>query len=98
MDGRAGLDSFHTEVPFPALLDLHLPELSGKHLCKEMKAAEPSIPIVIPTVSRELDDRVTLLEMVPIQSIVETSRLRRTRCCTRQCRCTDTDANKLTDT
>jgi DNA-binding response OmpR family regulator len=63
MDGRAGLDSFHAEVPSAAILDLHLPELSGKHLCKEMKAAEPSIPIIILTASCELNDKVTLLEM-----------------------------------
>jgi len=63
MDGRAGLDSFHAEVPSAAILDLHLPELSGKHLCKEMKAAESSIPIIILTASCELDDKVTLLEM-----------------------------------
>ena len=63
MDGRAGLDSFRAEVPSAAILDLHLPELSGKHLCKEMKAAEPSIPIVILSASCELKDKVSLLEM-----------------------------------
>src|ERR1700728_2683526 len=63
MDGRAGLDSFHAAVPSAAILDLHLPELSGKHLCKEMKAAEPSIPIIILTASCDLNDKVTLLEM-----------------------------------
>jgi DNA-binding response OmpR family regulator len=63
MDGRAGLDSFHAEVPSAAILDLHLPELSGKHVCKQMKAAEPSIPIIILTASCDLNDKVTLLEM-----------------------------------
>jgi DNA-binding response OmpR family regulator len=63
MDGRAGLDSFHAEAPSAAILDLHLPELSGKHLCREMKAAEPSIPIIILTASCDLNDKVTLLEM-----------------------------------
>jgi DNA-binding response OmpR family regulator len=63
LDGRAGLDSFHADVPSAAILDLHLPELSGKHLCKEMKAAEPSIPIIILTASCEVADKVTLLEM-----------------------------------
>src|ERR1700691_5003434 len=62
-DGRAGLDSFPAAVPSAALPDLHLPELSGKHLCKEMKAAEPSIPIIILTASCDLNDKVTLLEM-----------------------------------
>jgi DNA-binding response OmpR family regulator len=63
MDGRAGLDSFHAAVPSAAILDLHLPELSGKDLCKEMKAAEPSIPIIILTASCDVNDKVTLLEM-----------------------------------
>jgi len=63
MDGRAGLDSFHAEIPSAAILDLHLPGLSGKHLCKEMKAAEPSIPIIILTASCDLNDKVTLLEI-----------------------------------
>src|ERR1700691_3777448 len=63
MDGGAGVDSFHAEVPSAAILDLHLPELSGKHLCKEMKAAEPSLPIIILTASCDLNDKVTLLEL-----------------------------------
>jgi FixJ family two-component response regulator len=32
LGGRAGLDSFHADVPSAAILDLHLPELSGQHL------------------------------------------------------------------
>jgi DNA-binding response OmpR family regulator len=63
IDGRAGLDSFHAEVPSAAILDLHLPKLSGQHLCKEMKAAAPLIPIIILTASSALHDKVTLLEM-----------------------------------
>jgi DNA-binding response OmpR family regulator len=63
LDGRAGLDSFHADVPSAAILDLHLPKLSGQHLCKEMKAAAPSIPIVILTASCDLNDKVILLEM-----------------------------------
>src|SRR6202161_837731 len=63
LDGRAGLDSFHADAPSAAILDLHLPTLSGQHLCKEMKAAAPSIPIVILTASCDLNDKVILLEM-----------------------------------
>jgi DNA-binding response OmpR family regulator len=63
MDGRAGLDSFHADAPSAAILDLHLPELSGQYLCKEMKAAAPSIPVIILTACCELNDKVTLLEM-----------------------------------
>jgi two-component system alkaline phosphatase synthesis response regulator PhoP len=57
------LDKGRASVPSAAILDLHLPELSGKHLCKEMKAAEPSIPIIILTASSELNYKDTLFEM-----------------------------------
>ncbi len=63
LDGRAGLDSFHADAPSAAILDLHLPKLSGQQLCQEMKAAAPSIPVVILTASCDLNDKVILLEM-----------------------------------
>jgi two-component system, OmpR family, alkaline phosphatase synthesis response regulator PhoP len=63
LNGRTGLDSFHADAPAAAILDLHLPKLSGQHLCKEMKTAAPSIPIIILTASSDLDDEVTLLQM-----------------------------------
>jgi two-component system, OmpR family, alkaline phosphatase synthesis response regulator PhoP len=63
LDGRAGLDSFRAGAPSAAILDLHLPKLSGQQLCKEMKAAAPSVPIVILTASCDLNDKVILLEM-----------------------------------
>jgi len=63
LDGRTGLDSFHADVPSAAILDLHLPKLSGQQLCKEMKAAVPSIPIIILTAFCDLNDKVILLEM-----------------------------------
>jgi DNA-binding response OmpR family regulator len=63
MDGRSGLDSFHANVPSAAILDLHLPKLSGQQLCKEMKGAAPSVPVIILTASCDLNDKVILLEM-----------------------------------
>jgi len=63
MDGQAGLNSFRADAPSAAILDLHLPKLSGQHLCKEMIAAAPSIPIIILTASCDLNDKVILLEM-----------------------------------
>jgi DNA-binding response OmpR family regulator len=63
MDGQAGLNSFRADAPSAAILDLHLPKLSGQHLCKEMKAAAPSIPIFILTASCDLNDKVILLQI-----------------------------------
>jgi len=62
-DGRAGLDSFHADVPSATILDLKLPGLSGQQLCQEMKKADSSIPIIILTASCDLNDKVILLEM-----------------------------------
>jgi DNA-binding response OmpR family regulator len=62
-DGRAGLDSFHADAPSATILDLNLPKLSGKHLCREMKATAPSMPVLILSASCDLHDKVTLLEM-----------------------------------
>lgn len=62
-DGRAGLDSFRADAPSATILDLNLPELSGRHLCREMKAAAPSIPIIVLSASCDLHDIVALLEM-----------------------------------
>jgi DNA-binding response OmpR family regulator len=62
-DGRAGLDSFYAQAPSATILDLRLPKLSGQHLCKEMKAAAPSIPIIVLSASAELHDKVLLLDM-----------------------------------
>ena len=63
MDGQAGLNSFRDDAPSAVILDLHLPELSGQKLCREMKASAPSIPIIILTASSDLNDKVLLLEM-----------------------------------
>jgi two-component system alkaline phosphatase synthesis response regulator PhoP len=62
-DGEAGLDSFHADTPSAAILDLNLPKLSGRHLCREMKTRAPSIPIIVLTASCGLQDKVALLEM-----------------------------------
>jgi DNA-binding response OmpR family regulator len=62
-DGRAGLDSFHADAPSATILDLNLPKLSGRHLCREMKATAPSIPIIVLSASCDLNDKVALLEM-----------------------------------
>jgi len=62
-DGQAGLDSFLCATPSATILDLNLPKLSGKHLCREMKATAPSIPIIVLSASCDLHDKVALLEM-----------------------------------
>src|SRR5207302_423116 len=62
-DGQTGLDSFYAHAPCATILDLHLPILSGQHLCKEIKAAAPSIPIIVLSASSDVYDKVLLLDM-----------------------------------
>lgn len=62
-DGPSGLDSFRKQPPDAVVLDLKLPGLSGKELCREFKAIASSVPIVVLSANSEIDDKVLLLEL-----------------------------------
>jgi DNA-binding response OmpR family regulator len=62
-DGPSGLDSFRKQPPNAVVLDLKLPGISGKELCREFKALAASIPIVVLSANSEVDDKVLLLEL-----------------------------------
>ena len=62
-DGQAGLDAFHTVKPSAVVLDLLLPNIFGRDLCKTMKAEQPEIPVVVVSAISEVADKVLLLEL-----------------------------------
>jgi len=62
-DGPSGLEMFRKELPCVVVLDLKLPGMSGKELCREFKALAASVPIVILSANSEVDDKVLLLEL-----------------------------------
>ena len=62
-DGLSGLDQFRKQTPTAVVLDLKLPGISGKELCREFKAIAPSVPIVILSANSEIEDKVLLLEL-----------------------------------
>lgn len=62
-DGPAGLEFFRKQTPCAVVLDLKLPGMSGKELCREFKALSASVPIVILSANAEVDDKVLLLEL-----------------------------------
>jgi DNA-binding response OmpR family regulator len=62
-DGPSGLELFRKQLPCVVVLDLKLPGISGKELCREFKALAASIPIVILSANSEVDDKVLLLEL-----------------------------------
>src|SRR5882724_12997594 len=62
-DGPAGLELFRKQLPCAVVLDLKLPGMSGKDLCREFKALAASVPIVVLSANSEVEDKVLLLEL-----------------------------------
>ena len=62
-DGPSGLDHFRKQLPCAVVLDLKLPGISGKDLCREFKALAASVPIVVLSANSEIEDKVLLLEL-----------------------------------
>lgn len=62
-DGMAGLDSFRKQTPSVVVLDLKLPRLPGKEVCRAFKAHAPIVPIVVLSANNEVEDKVLLLEL-----------------------------------
>jgi len=62
-DGRSALDSFQAAPPAAIVLDLRLPKVSGRDVCKEVKALSPTLPIVVLSAASDVSDKVLLLEL-----------------------------------
>jgi len=62
-DGTSGLENFRKQLPSVVVLDLKLPRLPGKELCRAFKAEAPSVPVVVLSANAEVEDKVLLLEL-----------------------------------
>lgn len=62
-DGPSGLKCFHDRLPSAVVLDLKLPGMPGKDLCREFKALAAAVPIVVLSANSDIDDKVLLLEL-----------------------------------
>lgn len=62
-DGPTALELFRKQLPCAVVLDLKLPGMSGKELCREFKTWAASVPIVILSANSEIEDKVLLLEL-----------------------------------
>jgi DNA-binding response OmpR family regulator len=63
MDGTAALETFSSELPHAIILDLILPGMSGRDLCKFIKRASPDTPVVVLSAVSDIADKVLLLEL-----------------------------------
>ncbi len=62
-DGVSGLQSFQLNTPTAVVLDLCLPGVAGKDVCRQLREQSRSIPIIILSALTEVSDKVLLLEL-----------------------------------
>ena len=62
-NGVSGLESFQQTVPTAVILDLRLPKMSGRDVCRQIKAVAPNLPIVVLSAASDVADKVLLLEL-----------------------------------
>src|ERR1700686_345426 len=62
-NGKSALESFQAAAPAVVILDLRLPKVSGRDVCKEIKAQAPALPIVVLSATSDVSDKVLLLEL-----------------------------------
>ncbi len=62
-DGQTGLNVFRREQPLAVILDLILPNISGRELCQTFKGLSAETPIVVLSAITDVADKVLLLEL-----------------------------------
>jgi len=62
-DGEAGLQAFRAAPPVLIVLDLKLPKVHGREVCRAIKTEAPGLPIIILSASADEVDKVLLLEL-----------------------------------
>ncbi len=62
-DGNAAVEIFRGSAPSAVVLDLRLPGLSGREVCREFKQQSPAVPIIVLSATTDVSDKVLLLEL-----------------------------------
>jgi DNA-binding response OmpR family regulator len=62
-DGQSALEAFRATAPSAIVLDLRLPSMSGRDVCREVKQQIPTLPIIILSATTDVTDKVLLLEL-----------------------------------
>ena len=62
-DGTTALELFRSRNPVAVVLDLIVPEISGRELCRRFKALSPDTPVIVVSAISEVVDKVLLLEL-----------------------------------
>jgi DNA-binding response OmpR family regulator len=62
-DGLAGLKAFEASPPAVVILDLKMPQMTGRDVCRAVKKQAPNQPIIVLSAAAEELDKVLLLEL-----------------------------------
>jgi DNA-binding response OmpR family regulator len=62
-DGKSAVETFRAAAPAAIVLDLRLPAMSGKDVCREIKRENPALPIIVLSAASDVSDKVLLLEL-----------------------------------
>ena len=62
-DGQSALEAFRRAAPAAIVLDLRLPLVSGRDVCREIKLQAPTVPIIVLSAASDVSDKVLLLEL-----------------------------------
>jgi DNA-binding response OmpR family regulator len=62
-DGQSALETFRVLLPNAIILDLGLPVVAGKDVCREIRRQSRSVPIIVVSALAEDADKVLLLEL-----------------------------------
>jgi len=63
LDGPSGVESFRTTPPSAVVLDMRLPGMTGRDVCREMKQIAVSVPVIILSAASDVMDKVLLFEL-----------------------------------
>jgi DNA-binding response OmpR family regulator len=62
-DGKSAVESFRASPPAAMVLDLRLPAMSGRDVCREIKQQASTVPILVLSAASDVSDKVLLLEL-----------------------------------
>jgi DNA-binding response OmpR family regulator len=62
-DGKSALEAYRAATPAAVVLDLRLPAMSGRDVCRELKQHAPALPVIVLSAASDVADKVLLLEL-----------------------------------
>jgi DNA-binding response OmpR family regulator len=62
-DGAAGLEAFRSGPPALVVLDLMLPKIHGREVCRAIRGEAPGVPVIVLSAVADELDKVLLLEL-----------------------------------